>query len=635
MAHTVPQMLKEITLQYPNVAAQYAKDEEGNFQPITYKQLLDTSYHFGGGLLSLGTVRGEHIGLLADNRKEWLQADMGIMAIGAVDVPRGCDATERELRFIFSTAECKTIVVENEAQILKVLGFNEDLPNLSRFICFDSVKEETKSKSKDAGVEVLQFEDVLKLGTEYCQQNPNKLDEELNKGKSDDLACLIFTSGTTGEPKGVMLTHGNFLAQLEDLKQRIYMFPGDRALSVLPVWHAFERLCEYVVLCQGGGLCYSKPVGSILLADFQKINPQMLPAVPRVFEAVYEGVNRTMRKTGGVVYALFKFFVAVAILHSRIHRRLFRQTARFKNDYLLLSWIVLFIPWVLLYPLKALGGVIIFKKIRAKLGNNFRGGVSGGGALPPQIDEFFWAIGVNLVEGYGLTETAPVVSVRPFRAPVFGTIGRPLKDVQVRIVDENGNVLPKCQKGTVLVKGPTVMKGYYKRDDLTAKVIDKDGWFDTGDIGLLTLGGELVLRGRIKDTIVLRGGENVEPLSIEMRLNNSRFIAQSMVVGQDQRFLAALIVPSEEEIVGYAQEQQIPYDTYSELLKTQEIKKLIDTEIQTAISAKNGFRLFEKVSRFAILEKPFVVGETLSAKQEIMRHKISQLYEKEITELFK
>ena len=635
MAQTVPQMLKEITLQYPNVAAQYAKDGEGNFQPVTYKQLLDTSYHFGGGLLSLGTVRGEHVGLLADNRKEWLQADMGIMAIGAVDVPRGCDATERELRFIFSTAECKTIVVENEAQILKVLGFKEDLPNLSRFICFDSVKEETKSKSKDAGVEVLQFEDVLKLGTEYCQQNPNKLDEELNKGKSDDLACLIFTSGTTGEPKGVMLTHGNFLAQLEDLKVRIYLHPGERCLSVLPVWHAFERLCEYVVLFQAGGLCYSKPVGSILLADFLKINPQMLPAVPRVFEAVYEGVNRTMRKTGGVVYALFKFFVAVAILHSRIHRRLFRQTARFKNDYLLLSWIVLFIPWLLLYPLKALGGVIIFKKIRAKLGNNFRGGVSGGGALPPQIDEFFWAIGVNLVEGYGLTETAPVVSVRPFRSPVFGTIGRPLKDVQVRIVDENGNVLPKCQKGTVQVKGPTVMKGYYKRDDLTAKVIDKDGWFDTGDIGLLTLGGELVLRGRIKDTIVLRGGENVEPLSIEMRLNNSRFIAQSMVVGQDQRFLAALIVPSEEEIVGYAQEQQIPYNSYSELLKTQEIKKLIDTEIQTAISAKNGFRLFEKVSRFAILEKPFVVGETLSAKQEIMRHKISQLYEKEITELFK
>ena len=635
MAHTVPQMLKETTLQYPNVAAQYAKDAEGNFKPVTYKQLLDTSYHFGGGLLSLGTVRGEHVGLLADNRKEWLQADMGIMAIGAVDVPRGCDATERELRFIFSTAECKTIVVENEAQIQKVLGFKEDLPNLCRFISFDAVQEETKSKSKEAGVEVLQFEEVLQLGTEYCQQNPTKLDEELDKGKSDDLACLIFTSGTTGEPKGVMLTHGNFLAQLEDLRTRIYLHPGERCLSVLPVWHAFERLCEYVVLFQAGGLCYSKPVGSILLADFLKINPQMLPAVPRVFEAVYEGVNRTMRKTGGVVYALFKFFVAVAILHSRIHRRLFRQTARFKNDYLVLSWIVLFIPWLLLYPLKALGGVIIFKKIRAKLGNNFRGGVSGGGALPPQIDEFFWAIGVNLVEGYGLTETAPVVSVRPFRSPVFGTIGRPLKDVQVRIVDENGNVLPKCQKGTVQVKGPTVMKGYYKRDDLTAKVIDKDGWFDTGDIGLLTLGGELVLRGRIKDTIVLRGGENVEPLSIEMRLNNSRFIAQSMVVGQDQRFLAALIVPSEEEIVGYAQEQQIPYNSYSELLKTQEIKKLIDTEIQTAISAKNGFRLFEKVSRFAILEKPFVVGETLSAKQEIMRHKISQLYEKEITELFK
>lgn len=635
MAQTVPQMLKEIALQYPKVAAQYAKDAEGNFQPVTFNELMDYIYHFGGGLLSLGVVRGEHVGLLADNRKEWLQADMGIMAIGAVDVPRGCDATERELRFIFSLAECKTIIVENEAQVKKVLDFKADLPQLIRFVSFDPISAETQARSQTAGVEVLHFDDVVNLGITYCQQNPGKMEAELELGQSDDLACLIFTSGTTGEPKGVMLTHGNFLAQLEDLKQRIYMFPGERALSVLPVWHAFERLCEYVMLCQGGAICYSKPIGSVLLADFLKINPQILPAVPRVFEAVYEGVYRTMRKTGGVVYALFRFFVAVAKLHSKIHRHLFRQTARFKNDHLVLSWIFLFIPWVLLYPLKALGGVIVFKKIRAKLGTSFRGGISGGGALPPQIDEFFWAIGVNLVEGYGLTETAPVVSVRPFRKPVFGTIGRPLKDVQVRIVDEEGKVLPKCQKGTVQVKGPTVMKGYYKREDLTAKVIDKDGWFDTGDIGLITLGGELVLRGRIKDTIVLRGGENIEPLSIEMKLNNSRYIAQSMVVGQDQRFLGAIIVPSEEEIVGYAQEQQIPYDNYSSLLKTQEIKKLIDEEIQTAISAKNGFRLFEKVSRFFLLDKPFVVGETLSAKQEIMRHKISEIYAKEIAELFK
>ena len=635
MVQTIPQMLKEIALQYPDVAAQYGKDAQGNFHPVTYKQLLDTSYHFGGGLLSLGTTRGEHVGLLADNRKEWLQADMGIMGIGAVDVPRGCDATERELRFIFSMAECKTIVVENETQVLKVLDFKESLPHLVRFISFDEVKEEVKEKSKAAGVEVLQFGEVLKIGEEYCQKNPSKLEEEFEKGTSEDLACIIFTSGTTGEPKGVMLTHGNFLAQLEDLKERIYLYPGERALSVLPVWHAFERLCEYVVLCQAAAICYSKPIGSVMLPDFQKLNPQMLPAVPRVFEAVYEGVYRTMRKTGGVVYALFRFFVGVAKVHSRIHRHLFRQTARLKNDHLLLSWIVLFIPWVLLYPLKALGGVIVFKKIRAKLGTSFRGGISGGGALPPQIDEFFWAIGVNLVEGYGLTETAPVVSVRPFRAPVFGTIGRPLKDVEVRIVDEEGNVLPKCQKGTVQVKGPTVMKGYYKREDLTAKVIDKDGWFDTGDIGLITLGGELVLKGRIKDTIVLRGGENIEPLTIEMKLNNSRYIAQSMVVGQDQRFLGAIIVPSEEEILGYAQEQQIPYEDYSGLLKTQEIRKLIDSEIQTAISAKNGFRLFEKISRFFILDKPFVVGETLSAKQEIMRHKISEIYAKEIVELFK
>ena len=261
------------------------------------------------------------------------------------------------------------------------------------------------------------------------------------------------------------------------------------------------------------------------------------------------------------------------------------------------------------------------------------GGVSGGGALPPVIDEFFWAVGINVVEGYGLTETAPVVAVRDLRHPIFGTIGKPLDIVEVRIVDEDGNVLPKCTKGIVQVKGPIVMKGYYKRPDLTAKVL-KDGWFDTGDIGLITYDGEIILKGRMKDTIVLRGGENVEPLAIEMRLNNCRYISQSMVVGQDQRYLAALIVPAEDEIKAYAKENNISYSDYKELLENPEIKKLIDTDIQENISAKHGFKLFEKISRFAILSEPFVVGETLSAKQEIMRHKINAKYAKEIASLY-
>ena len=633
MVNTVPQMLKSVTEKHPDLPAQYYRTKDNNFESLSFKELYTISLDFAAGLLSLGVKRGEPIGLLADNRKEWQQADMGIMAIGAMDVPRGCDATEPELKFMYRTTECRFIVVENESQAKKVLGFKSELPNCTTFISFDPISEETLRLAKAAGVTVYLFSDVVSLGQNSRKENPGKVEAEVGQGQKDDLACIIFTSGTTGEPKGVMLTHNNFLSQLEEIKIRIHLEPGYRALSVLPIWHSFERLCEYAMLIQGASICYSKPVGSILLADFQKLNPHIIPAVPRIFEAIYDGVYRTMRKTGGIVLALFNFFVAVAVLHSKIDRKLFRNQGRMKKDSPVLNWIFLCIPWLLLYPLKALGGVIVFKKIRAKVGKNFIGGVSGGGALPPVIDEFFWAVGINVVEGYGLTETAPVVAVRDLRHPIFGTIGKPLDIVEVRIVDEDGNVLPKCTKGIVQVKGPIVMKGYYKRPDLTAKVL-KDGWFDTGDIGLITYDGEIILKGRMKDTIVLRGGENVEPLAIEMRLNNCRYISQSMVVGQDQRYLAALIVPAEDEIKAYAKENNISYSDYKELLENPEIKKLIDTDIQENISAKHGFKLFEKISRFAILSEPFVVGETLSAKQEIMRHKINAKYAKEIASLY-
>jgi len=633
MEQTLPKMLKAIYEKYPEIAAQYSKNADNEFEPVAYKDLFNTALNIGGGLLSLGVKRGDHIGIISDNRKEWQQSSMGIMCIGAADVPRGCDATEHDLKFILSTAECKIVFAENSTQIKKILNLKNDLPVLEQLICFEKINDSEKDLAASLNVKLSLYDEILELGKNFRNENPNKVEDELELGQEEDIACIIFTSGTTGEPKGVMLTHKNFLSQLDDLKIRIFLYPGDKAICVLPVWHAFQRLCEYVVLCQAGAICYSKPVGSVLLPDFQKLNPQLIPAVPRVFESVYEGVFRTMRKTGGIVYALFTFFTNVAILHSRIDRRLFRKTARFKNDHIILSWIGLVLPWLLLYPLKMLGGVLVFKKIRAKLGNAFRVGISGGGAYPPQIDEFFWAIGVNIVEGYGLTETAPVVSVRPTKKPVFGTVGKPLNGVDIRIVDENGEILPPGKKGVVQVRGPIVMKGYYKRDDLTAKVMH-DGWFDTGDIGVLTLDGELVLRGRMKDTIVLRGGENIEPLAIEMRLNESRFINQSVVVGQDQRYLGALIVPNQDEVISYAEENNIAFSNYADLLKKQEIQKMFNAEVQSIISSKNGFKMFERISKFALIENPFVVGETLSAKQEIMRHKIADKYEKEIKNLF-
>ena len=635
MEQTVPKMLRKSATEWPEVIAQYARKKDGDFEPVTYRELYQTALDFGAGLLSLNIKRGDLIGLISDNRKEWLQADMGIMAIGAIDVPRGCDATILDLEAIFTITEVKFIVTENSTQVKKILSIRDKLPFVDTIIVFDEISADATEEAKKCNVTLRTFSDLIKLGQSFRIDHKDEVEQELEKGTSDELACIIFTSGTTGTPKGVQLSHGNFLSQLEELPERIFINPGEKALLVLPVWHVFEREVEYVILIQGGSLCYSKPIGSILLADFKKLNPTLLPAVPRVFEAIYDGIVRKMRKTGGIVNALFSFFTNVAIIHSRMHRLMFNQNISFTRYYTVAWWFAFLIPWTLLWPLKLLGNLLVFRKIKAMLGTNFRAGIAGGGAYPPVLDEFFWAIGVKIVEGYGLTETSPVISVRPIAAPVFGNVGSPLRGIKCRIVDpEDGFVLKRGQFGAVQVKGPTVMQGYYKRPDLTAKTMTVDGWLDTGDLGMLTIHDEIVLKGRKKDTIVLLGGENVEPLPIELKLSESRYIKQAVVVGQDQHYLGALILVDEDEIKNYAAENGLQYDTYENLVSSESIQKLYEGEIASLINSKNGFKMFERINKFALITKPFEVGVELSAKQEIMRYRLNEIYKKQIEEIF-
>lgn len=635
MEQTVPKLLRKSAMEWPETVAQFARKKDGEFEPVTYRELYQKALDFGAGLLSIGIKRGDLIGLISDNRKEWLQADMGIMAIGATDVPRGCDATLLDLEAIFTITETKYIVTENSAQVKKILSIKEKIPFVKEIIVFDEPTEEILVEAKNNGITIYSFAEILKFGQTFRIEHKDEVENELEKGQSSDLACIIFTSGTTGTPKGVMLSHGNFLAQLEELPERIMINPGEKALLVLPVWHVFEREVEYVILIQGGSLCYSKPIGSILLADLKKLNPTLLPAVPRVFEAVYDGILRKMRKTGGIVNALFNFFTKVAILHSRMHRLMFNQNVCLTRYYTVAWRFAFIIPWCLLWPLKLLGNLLVFRKIKAMLGTNFRAGIAGGGAYPPVLDDFFWAIGVKIVEGYGLTETAPVISVRPIAAPVFGNVGSPIRGVKCRIVDpDDGFVLKRGQFGAVQIKGPTVMQGYYKRPDLTAKTMTVDGWLDTGDLGYLSIHDEIVLKGRKKDTIVLLGGENVEPLPIELKLSESRYIRQAVVVGQDKHYLGALILVEEDEVKNFAAENGIQYDTYENLINSESIQKLFESEISSLINSKNGFKMFERINKFALITKPFEVGVELSAKQEIMRYRLTEIYKEQINKIF-
>ena len=637
--YTLPKMIRDSAEKFAEINAQYKRQKNGEFIPVTYREMFQLGLDFGAALLQLGLKREEPIGLISDNRAEWMQADIGIMSIGAVDVPRGCDATPLDLEKILSITECRFVIAENNSQINKILGLNDKLPAIEKIITFDKeedVKDEVKKLAESCKIELYYFDKLIKEGQKWRIEHNGEVEAEIEKGQIEDTATIIFTSGTTGTPKGVMLSHKNFLAQLDEIVERIFLNPGECALNVLPVWHVFEREVEYVILIQGCAITYSKPVGSILLADLKKMNPSVLPAVPRVFEAVYDGVTKKMRKAGGIVNFMFNFFVKVGIIHKRMERKMFAQNPCFTTPLQGLWWVLFIIPWTLMWPLYGLGNLLVFRKIKVMLGTNFRCGVSGGGAFPPQIDEFFWAIGIKVVEGYGLTETAPIVSVRPIAAPIFRTIGSPIRHVQARIVDpQDGYILGRCKEGVLQVKGDTVMKGYYKNPELTDKVFTPDGWLDTGDLAIFTIHDELIIKGRIKDTIVLRGGENLEPLPIEMKLAESKFIKAAVVVGQDKRYLSALILVDEEEVKNFAAENGMQYDTYENLLASDEIRKLYETEISNLVNAKTGFKMFERINKFTLITKPFEVGVELSAKQEIMRFRINDIYKNEIDAMFK
>jgi long-chain acyl-CoA synthetase len=634
MANTIPQMFIERARTYAGLPAQFSKDEGGEFRVTTYAALLEDIRLFAAALLELGVARGDHIGLIADNSRQWLIADLAILGLGAADVPRGCDATEQEIAFILGFSECRMAILENERQLAKVVAHKAEMPLLASILMVDPISSAAKSEAAAAGLSVLGFAEACERGAGRAASRPAEYDEAVAAGRREELATIIYTSGTTGEPKGVMLSHGNFLFQTDFLPTILHIMPGHVFLSVLPVWHSFERVVQYIILTAGAGIAYSKPVGAIMLADMQAVRPQWFTSVPRIWESVKDGVYRTLKSQSSVKKALFAFFVGIGETYAFFREHLLGRVAKFAPRLRVLEILWSFLPFVLIAPLRGLGAILVFKTVKNKLGGRFIAGISGGGALPPSVDRFFSAIGVLILEGYGLTETAPVIGVRPQDRPVMGTIGPVIPGSEVKIVDELGERLPAGSKGLIMVRGPQVMLGYYKRPDLTAKILGEDGWLNTGDLGMLTYRGELRITGRAKDTIVLRGGENVEPVPIEQKLAESEYITQSVVLGQDQKYLAALIVPDQEAVTAWATDNALTIIDYETLLQQPEVVELIDYEINELVSAKNGFKSFERLYRFALLPKPFEPGRELSAKQEIKRHAILELYHSEVRKLF-
>jgi len=409
---------------------------------------------------------------------------------------------------------------------------------------------------------------------------PGALDAYAAARRPEDIAVILYTSGTTGTPKGVVLEHRNIAHNLRVLPPLVDIRAGDVWVSVLPPWHSFEMTVQLAAFSLGCCTVYSDK--RRLRDDLRAYRPHFFASVPRVWESVREGALKAIREKGPLARALFR----AALFASRL---------RLRGNPLLL-------------PLDLLGRKLFYGKIRAATGGRLKCAISGGGYLPLEVDEFFAAAGVRLLVGYGLTETAPVVALRRPEANVLGTIGRPVPETEVRV----------GPTGTLLVRGPQVMRGYYRDEALTRRVLDSSGWFDTGDLGRMTPEGDLVFVGRAKDTIVLSGGENVEPEPIENRLRQSPLIEQIMLVGQDRKTLGALVVPREEAATDPCLEERL-----RELFRQ-----------RTGPAA--GQPPWETVARFVVLREPFTPENgLLTATLKMRRHLIAERYRDAIEGLYR
>ena len=628
---TLPEVYSNAALRYDGIPGFCKKDKSGAFVPLSFRETYERGLDLATSLITLGVQPREHVGLLSDNRLEWILSDYAILLAGAADVPRGTDITDAELIFILTHSDARFVFVENKAMLARVQHCRPQLPHLQGIIVM--APEEIPAAEGVYGLEHLTAE-----GARQRLAGDRSAQERARAVLPEDLCTIIYTSGTTGTPKGVQLTHANMCSQIENLP--LALRPGDRALSILPVWHSYERVFEMLSISRGVGTYYTSLRG--LAEDLKTVRPTVMASAPRLWENLYLKILSNVKSAPPIRQKLFHLAYAVTRNVKRAER-FFKGQQLDEHGRAPLQSLKLALKHALLclasiVPAKLLDGIVL-KKLRAVVGGEFRGTISGGGALQPHVDEFFNFIGIPVLEGYGMTETSPVLAVRTWENLVIGTVGELYPHTEVRIIDlQNGEILypdsrrpggGRGMRGEIHVKGPQVMRGYYKDPEGTARVL-RHGWMNTGDIGMVTYNGCLKILGRSKDTIVLLNGENIEPVPIEARLVESPFIDQCMVVGQDQKSLAALIVPPFEHFrqAGFTE------STSAELAANPKVFQLIDEAIRNLINHSNGFKAFERIAAWRLVPKPFEVGDEMTNTFKLKRHVITDRYAHLIAEMF-
>ena len=555
----------------------------GQYVPTSSQQVQNQVNLVSLGLLKLGLQKDDKVAIISMNRPEWLLADFGIAQIGGVSVPMYPSITVEDYKHIFTDAGVRAVFVADQHLFEKVQEATAglDIPAANVFT-FD----------KTPGAR--HFSELLELGR---QGNPADLEPLKAAVQPDDLLTLIYTSGTTGKPKGVMLSHDNLLSNCRNSQYFVPVDNDDKALSFLPLCHIFERMVTYLYMLNCVSIYYAESMETIA-DNLREVHPSIFTTVPRLLEKVYERIVAKGHEQTGIKHKLFFWALDLGLKFDTQKDQGFVYNTEL-----------------------ALANKLIFNKWREALGGNLRCIVSGGGALQPRLARVFWAAGIRVMEGYGLTETSPVIAVNGFEREnnMIGAVGPLIKNTEVKIAED----------GEILTKSPSVMKGYYNRPDLTAEAIDQDGWFHTGDIGEFVEGRFLKITDRKKEMFKTSGGKYIAPQVIENKMKEDRFIEQMMVVGADQKFPGALIIPAFDELKKWAGKNGVTAQSNAELVKDERVIKFYHELTQ---KYNNDFAKWEQVKKIVLLPAQWTVetGEmtpTMKVKRKVITENNKELIE--------
>ncbi|MCC6275485.1 MAG: AMP-binding protein [Leptospiraceae bacterium] len=633
-------LIRDVAATYAERPMYWVKDDSGEYNGIRYAEWYEDLKRLSSFLISEGVEKGDRVGYLCDNRYEWLLCSLAVVTTGAVDVPRGCDATPEDIKYILNHTEAEIIILENEKVLKKITSNGNEFSHIKTVILIeneDKFKNLDEHKKKLPKAKFIFLKEAIALGEGFIKKKGIKEYEKRGEAcELMDLATIIYTSGTTGAPKGVMLTHRAFTWEIYQLQNYLPISYRDRTLIFLPPWHIAERLLETALIAWGASMATSSI--PTIPQDIQKVKPTVLVSVPRLWEGMYKKIFDNVKKAPPVNQKLFNFAHFVVMKYRNLLDTAldnYVTTVQENESEKMINRLVAAILLIPFFPLNKIAQAIM-QKVKNVLGGQMRFALCGAGAMPEHVSVFFRAIGIPIIETYGMTETTGVSCLGEAIWPKIGAIGKVMPGVQIKLLDEKNRVVTKPgDKGVAWHKGPHITIGYYKNEEKTKAAL-VDGWLDSGDILTWTTTGELKFAGRAKDTIVLSGGENLEPGPIEGKLAESNFVNQVIVVGQDRKNLGVIIVPAWDTVKEHFKSlgKEIKTDP-KDWNKDPAIVKFYKDIIKEKVNNDPSFKVFEKVSNLHILHKEFEKGVEMTETMKLKRNVIFDMYAKEIDDMYR